>query len=60
MVRGNVDILAVSIEDHVQALDEAERHQVGSNDALAYAIMKRINLMNYARSTEILSVLRTL
>ena len=40
-LRENITIVGVSYEDYVSALDEAERHEVGVNDALAYVTMKK-------------------
>ncbi len=40
-LRENITIVGVSYEDYVSALDEAERHEVGVNDALAYVMMKK-------------------
>lgn len=43
-LRENIAIVDVSRENYIAALDEAERHQVGLNDAMVYVLMKRNNL----------------
>lgn len=43
-LRENVSILDVRREDCIAALDEAEMHEVGLNDALVYVLMKRNDL----------------
>ena len=39
--RENVGLIEVSHQDYLAALDEAERHEVGLNDALAHVVMQR-------------------
>lgn len=43
-LRENITVEGVLHEDYISALDEAERHRVGVNDALAYVVMKKHGL----------------
>jgi predicted nucleic acid-binding protein len=44
LLRSNIQILEVTQEDYLNATAIAEQHQVGLNDALAYALMKRMEI----------------
>jgi predicted nucleic acid-binding protein len=44
LMRDNITIHKVSVEDYLNALSVAEDHRVGANDALAYIVMKETGL----------------
>lgn len=44
LMRDNIIIHKVTVEDYLNALSVAEDHQVGANDALAYVVMKETGL----------------
>ncbi|MFQ6074925.1 MAG: type II toxin-antitoxin system VapC family toxin [Candidatus Bathyarchaeia archaeon] len=44
LLKGNLEILQVSKNDYLQALDRSEEFKVGLNDILAYVIMRGLGM----------------